>query len=156
MRATLHGLVVVALLLFPREARLSGSSEVELRSRHFAACFESVRKIFGDSGDEQRWHAEWRASARERLVPIMAAIEKEVPSLRRDPRWRLATYGDQLPEVCEAPPAEAPKGPVRCALSIERPFGLRVTVAFERLPSEEARRALTERVAEIVAPFPSP
>ncbi len=156
MRAAILALIVATLVLYPREAWVSGSSEVEVQSRHFVVRFESVRKIFGDSRDESRWHAEWRAKALRRLAEIRAAIDERIPALSKDRRWRLAVYDAALPEVCDRRPEEPPVGPVRCHVPVRRPFGLTVIFALERLPSQEAVAALGDEVAKIVAGFEAP
>jgi hypothetical protein len=135
---------------------VSGSSEVEVRSRYFAARFESVRKIIEDPDDERRWHADWRARAEARLLAVRAALEKRMPRLLGERALRLARYDDTLVEVCGSPPPEMPAGPVRCSYSMPRPFGLTITVTFKRFPGEPARDALGEKLAAIVSDIESP
>lgn len=146
----MRGLIIAALVLFPSEAYLSGSSTVHADSKYFRVELESVRKIFErDSGDAERdWHAEWRKSHQPVANRIKKKIEADIESMVEP--YGLLPFRAELREVVEE--SETDEGIE--ALESKRPFryrlrfeGTSVIVVLAKLPPKKARHALHKALA---------
>ena len=112
---SVSGFVLVAILLSPSEAHLSGSSTVFSDSKYFRVSIESVRKIFAYNENEPNregdWHAEWRKNNQPRVNQLRARLEPAFPSLVES--YGLRPFKPGLPEVEEG--NEEDRWPLACA-----------------------------------------
>ncbi len=135
---------------------MSGSSRVDFQSEYYHLSAESACMNFSSGnppGYEQRWHQNWKAKAETWLAQATPILEQRFTMLAAvpDPDWPVGKYGKQLP-VWRSYENLKPEQPCRVEfVGMNGPGMTTITVAFSRLPSEEARERFKQELIKDLA-----
>ncbi|MBI3856992.1 MAG: hypothetical protein HY293_14995 [Planctomycetes bacterium] len=135
---------------------MSGSSRVEQTSVYFHLSSETPCLNFAtnpdDPGHEQRFHREWTEKATEWLVRARLLLDQRFSLLAAapDPEWPIVAYEERYPLWRSYRPPETPPPWRLNFLGMNGPGLTQVTIAFSRLPSEEAKERLKQELVKVL------
>jgi hypothetical protein len=141
---------------------MSGSSQVDFRSDYYQVRSESACMNFAlnpnDPGHEERWHRNWVEKGARWLDRVKPILEQRFAMLAAspDPEWPLVKIEERFPLWNDYRDPETPPPWRVDFVGLSGPGMTTITVAFSRLPSEEARKRFKQELIKDVAMLDQP
>lgn len=125
------------VLLFPREAHVSGSAVGTITETHFEISGDDgLRKHFSDSGDEYEYHKREREKIAKALRPLADKIKALIERLRRKEPWStlIQTYSHSADPGPDADLQQL--GPGQTSLYRSHPGSVQARYRVAELPAK--------------------